>query len=381
MSLSNAQRRELRLQCELTLPDFAVATAADDFRAVAAWCEANRMEHDEYGEGALVEAFEAKVAALLGKPAAVFMPSGIMAQLAAVRIWTEQARLPRFGRHPTCHLANHEEEAHVALLHLHGVSVGHRLRPIVAADLQAVRQDLACLIVELPIRESGAQLPTWDELEALKLLARERGVSLHMDGARLWESAAFYGRTVAEIANGFESVYVSVYKGIGGPAGALLAGSAEFVAAARLWRRRMGGTLYHLSPLVAPAAMRFDERIALTPALYRRALDLAEGLKPLPGLRVNPSVPHTNLMHLYFDAPFEDLDDARDEIAQTERCWLFRGARKADVPGWSMVELYVGDRLLHVDNERAVPLFARLCALMKSRPSEPPSWRVSSGVI
>ena len=97
MSLSNAQRGELRRQCELTLPGFAVATAAEDFRAVAAWCETHRIEHDEYGEGALVEGFEAKVAALLGKPAAVFMPSGIMAQLAAVRVWTERARLPRFG--------------------------------------------------------------------------------------------------------------------------------------------------------------------------------------------------------------------------------------------------------------------------------------------
>jgi len=369
MSLSNAQRGELRRQCELTLPGFAVATAAEDFRAVAAWCETHRIEHDEYGEGALVEGFEAKVAALLGKPAAVFMPSGIMAQLAAVRVWTERARLPRFGMHPTSHLANHEAEAHVALLRLHGVPVGDRLRPIVAADLESVRQDLACLIVELPLRESGAQLPTWDELEALKTLARDRGMPLHMDGARLWESAAFYGRTVAEIASGFESVYVSVYKGIGGPAGALLAGSADVVAAARLWRRRMGGTLYHLSPLVAAAAMRFDERLALMPALYRRALDLARGLKPLPGLRVNPSVPHTNLMHLYFDAPFEDLNDARDEIAQTERCWLFRSAGKADVPGWSMVELYVGDRLLHLDNDRVVPLFAELCARMRSRPS------------
>jgi len=106
MSLSDAQRRELRLQCQLTLPDFAVSAAAEDFRAVAHWCETNRIEHDEYGEGALVEGFEAKVGTLLGKPAAVFMPSGMMAQLAAVRVWTDRARIPRFGMHPTSHLAN-----------------------------------------------------------------------------------------------------------------------------------------------------------------------------------------------------------------------------------------------------------------------------------
>jgi threonine aldolase len=367
MPLTHDERRALRARCALMLPDFAVASPAEEFRALAAWCEANGVEHDEYGEGALVEGFEAKVAALLGKPAAVFMPSGIMAQLAAVRVWTERARLPRFGMHPTAHLAHHEQEAHVALLQTHGVPVGNRLRPLLAADLEAVRQPLACLIVELPIREAGGQLPSWDELEALKALARERGIPLHMDGARLWESAAFYGRSHAEIAAGFESVYVSVYKGIGGPAGALLAGSADFVAEARLWRRRMGGTLYHLSPLVAAAAMRFDERLALMPALYRRALDLAEGLKPLPGLRVNPAVPHTNLMHLFFDAPFEDLSDARDEVAQSDGAWLLGGARPAEVRGWSRVELYVGDQLLALDNARVVPLFARLCEGLKAR--------------
>ena len=314
-----------------------------------------------YGQGALVEDFERKIAALLGKEAAMFAPSGVMAQLAAVRIWSEAAGVARFGMHPTSHLAHHEEQAYAALLHCHGVPVGDRLRPIVAADLDAVRETLACLLVELPIREAGGQLPSWDELEALKAAARERRVPLHMDGARLWESAAYYGRDYATIAAGFDSVYVSVYKGIGGFAGALLAGDAAFVAKARVWRRRLGGTLYHLSPMVAAAAMRFDERIALMPALYRRAVDLAAGLAGLPGLRVNPAVPHTNMMHLYFDAAADVVADARDALARASGCWLVNGARPAEVPGWSVTELYVGDQLLGVDNDRVVGLFAQLC--------------------
>jgi len=182
-----------------------------------------------------------------------------------------------------------------------------------------------------------------------------------MDGARLWESAAHYGKDYATIAAGFDSVYVSVYKGIGAFAGALLAGDEAFIAKARVWRRRLGGTLYHLSPLVAAAAMRFDERIALMPALYRRAVDFAAGLAGLPGLRVNPSVPHTNLMHLYFDAPAEALAEARDELARTTGCWLVNGAQPAEVPGWSVTELYVGDSLLRAGNEQVIPLFVRLC--------------------
>ena len=361
MPATPAERRELRKGCTLVVPDFATGSAADDFRALAAWCEANRVDHDSYGEGELVEGFERKVAALLGKAAAMFAPSGVMAQLAAVKIHAETAGVDRFGMHPTSHLAHHEEQAYAALMHCHGVPVGNRLRPMRASDLETVRETLACVLVELPIREAGGQLPSWEELEALKAAARERRVPLHMDGARLWESAAYYGKDYATIAAGFDSVYVSVYKGIGGFAGALLAGDDAFIAKARVWRRRLGGTLYHLSPLVAAAAMRFDERIALMPALYRRALDLAAGLAGLTGLRVDPSVPQTNLMHLYLDALPEAVAEARDELARTTGCWLVNGARAAEVPGWCVTELYVGDSLLHAGNERVIPLFARLC--------------------
>jgi len=360
-----AERRQLRKDCTLVVPEFAATTAAEDFRRLADWCEAQGVAHDHYGTGDLVEGFERKIATLLGKPAAVFMPSGIMAQLTAVRIWTEAAGLPRFGMHPTSHLASHEEQAHAALLHCHGVPVGDRLRPLLASDLDACRQPLACLLVELPIREAGGQLPSWDELEALKAAARARGLPLHMDGARLWESTSFYGKSCTEIAEGFDSVYVSVYKGIGGFAGALLAGSDAVVAQARLWRRRMGGTLYHLSPMVASAAMRFDERLALMPALYRRAVELAAGLAPLPGLRVNPQVPQTNLLHLHFDAPVEAVAAARDELAAQHGCWLVDGMRPSEVPGWCVAELYVGDQLLRWDNAQVLPRFAQLCEAIR----------------
>ncbi|HEY5324803.1 MAG TPA: beta-eliminating lyase-related protein, partial [Caldimonas sp.] len=222
MPATPAERRELRQGCTLVIPDFATGSAADDFREVAAWCEANRVDHDTYGQGELVEGFERKVASLLGKEAAMFAPSGVMAQLAAVKIQAEAAGVDRFGMHPTSHLAHHEEQAYAALMHCHGVPVGNRLRPMRASDLEAVRETLACVLVELPIREAGGQLPSWEELEALKAAARERRVPLHMDGARLWESAAYYGKDYATIAAGFDSVYVSVYKGIGGFAGALL---------------------------------------------------------------------------------------------------------------------------------------------------------------
>lgn len=360
MNLTPEQRLALRRRCALVVPGFKALDPAEEFRQIAEWCQRHDIRHDTYGKGALVEGFEAKVAALLGKPAAAFMPSGVMAQLTAVRIWTERARLNRFGMHPTSHLLLHEEQAYGALLGLHGVPFGDRLRPLLASDLEAVAQPLACAIVELPIREAGGQLPSWDELEALKTAARARELVLHMDGARLWECAPFYGQPYAQIAAGFESVYVSLYKGIGAPAGAMLAGDEAFVEQARLWRRRFGGTLFHMSPMVAAAAMRFDERLVLMPALHRRALSLAAGLAQRPVLRVNPTLPQTNMLHLYFAAPADAVLQARDRLAEDAGAWLFDGVRPAEVPGWSLTEITVGDRLLALDDAQLMPLFDRL---------------------
>ncbi|GAB3258706.1 threonine aldolase family protein [Chitinimonas naiadis] len=360
MPYTAAERQQLRQACRLVLPGFPTLTPAEEFRALAQWCEAGKVEHDIYGQGGLISGFEQKIAKQLGKPAAAFMPSGVMAQLIAVKLWAESTGLPRFGMHPTSHLMIHEEEANQALLGLHGVPVGNRLTPILASDLDAIRQPLACLLVELPIREAGGQLPSWEQLAALKALARERNIPLHMDGARLWESRAYYNRSHAEIVDGFDSVYVSLYKGIGGIAGAVLAGEHDFIANARLWQRRLGGTLVHQSPFIASAAMRFDERLAQMDACYQRTLSLAEGLGSIAGLRVNPAVPHTNMLHLYFDAPAEAVLDARDSIAATEQCWTVGHVKPAEVPGWSMTELNVGGNLLQLDNAAVLPYFQRL---------------------
>ncbi len=346
----------------MVLPGFRVLPPAEEFRLLGAWCEANDVVHDVYGDGRLVMEFERKIAALLGKEAAVFMPSGTMAQLAAIRIWTLRAGLDRVGMHPTSHLILHEREAYQALFRFHGAPLGDRLRPLAARDLTSEAQPLACLIVELPIREAGGQLPTWDDLEALKAVSRDLGVPLHMDGARLWESRAFYDRSYAEIADGFGSVYVSMYKGLGGLAGALLAGDAGFIAEARLWQRRLGGNLVNQTALVASAAMRLDQRLALMTPCYDRARELARGLTSVAGVRVNPELPHTNMMHVFFDAPAETIVRRRDDIAVTEGVWVVNDPRDTVVPGWCVSELYVGDTLLETSNDEVIPLFERLIA-------------------
>jgi len=223
--LTAEAREALRRRCTLVVggPPVPALAPGENLIAIGEWCRAHGYEPDRYGDGALIGDFEAKIAALLGCEAAVFMPSGTMAQQIALRIHAEETGVDSFAMHPTSHLELHEMRGYSRVQRLDAVLLGPRARPTLAADLAAWPERLAALLIELPAREIGGQLPTWDELTGLATLARSRKIRLHMDGARLWEAREAYApRSHAEICALFDTVYVSFYKGIGALAGAAL---------------------------------------------------------------------------------------------------------------------------------------------------------------
>lgn len=301
---------------------------------------------DFYGEGGEVEALEGEVRDLLGKDAAVFMPSGVMVQQAALRSWVERSVTDAVAVHGLSHLVLHELDALSELHRLRVQILTREPRPATAADLDAVAGPLAAVSVELPLRDAGYLLPTWDELVALSEAARARGVPLHLDGARLWESQPYYDRPLAEIAALADSVYVSFYKGLGGLAGAVLVGPADLVAQARRWQQRHGGTLFTLLPFAVSARRGLADRLPLMPAYVARAGELAEGLATLDGVRVLPLPPQTNSFRLFAEAPAEALEEATLHVMEADRVALARGWRRADVPGWAMAEVVAGDATL-----------------------------------
>ena len=301
---------------------------------------------DRYGDGGEVAALEREVAELLGKDAAVLMPSGIMAQQAALRSWADRASTDAVAVHGLSHLVVHELDA---LPELHGLRL-QRLtsdpRQPTVADLEALAGPLAAVTLELPLRDAGYLLPTWDELVAFSAACRDRGVPLHLDGARLWESTDHLGHSLDEICALADSVYVSFYKGLGGMAGAVLAGPSDLVAEARRWQRRHGGTLFVLLPYAVGARDGLRRRLPLMPEYAARARDLAAGLSALDGVRVNPDPPHTNAFQLYVDVPHESLAEAGLRIAEETQVALVLGWDAADVPGWGWTEITVGDATL-----------------------------------
>lgn len=318
----------------------------------------SEKRRDIYGSGGVVADLEVELAELLGKEAAVFMPSGTMAQQIALRIWADEADNPTIAFHPTCHLEIHEQMAYRELHHLQAILLGEAGRLFTLDDLKAVDTKISSLLIELPQREIGGQLPTWDDLSAICAYAKSAGVRLHMDGARLWECAPFYGRSYVEIAKPFDSVYVSFYKILGGLPGAILAGPKELIDKARIWQRRHGGNLHQLSPNAITAKLGMERHLPRIPEYVAKAREVTSILRSFDQIKVVPSNPPTNMMHLYFSGDPSRLLDASWQIGKDDKVLL--------IPSLSpqgKMELTIGEAALDIEAEEIRRLFDRLFQL------------------
>ncbi|MCB1198665.1 MAG: low specificity L-threonine aldolase, partial [Deltaproteobacteria bacterium] len=276
---------------------------------------------DQYGEGEHLQAFESEVASLLGHAKGLFFQSGTMAQLIAARIVTDQKQHQYIGYHPLCHLEIHEEKSYQHLHGLQSVLIGDKSRLITKQDLLDIKTMPAFVLLELPQREIGGQLPTWDELVWQVQFLQEKGVHVHLDGARLWECAPFYQKSYAEIASLFDSAYVSFYKGIGAIAGAALVGKEDFICQAKIWNRRHGGNLITAFPLYLAAKKNVEKRLHKFQAYYEKTQDIAEAVATIENIEIRPSIPQVNMFHLWIKADRKRLIENAVRIAQEKGIW------------------------------------------------------------
>lgn len=317
---------------------------------------------DRYGAGGAVEALEKEICRLLGKPAAVFMPSGTMAQQIALRIHADRSNTRAIAWHPTCHLEIHEDKAYQRLHDLVGVNVGSPRRLFTLDDLKAIPEPLAAVLFELPQREIGGVLPAWGDLRKQVEHARGRGAAVHLDGARLWESTPFYEKTPARIAALFDTVYVSFYKGIGGLPGCCLAGEKDVVAEARAWRKRHGGTLFGMWPNAASAMAGLKKRLPLMPRYAEHARKIAAKLRAVTNVEVTPDPPHTNMMHLHLRVDEKALKAAAARITRERSIVTWTGSSPGHGARTRVVEFTVGDATLGFKPQEAADLIAELVA-------------------
>ncbi|MFE5856541.1 threonine aldolase family protein [Streptomyces sp. NPDC056500] len=305
---------------------------------------------DLYGDG-VVEAVEERTAALLGFPAAAFFPTGTMAQQIALRCWAGRTGNNTVALHPLAHPEVHERNAFSVVSGLRTVHPVREPRLPTADEVRDFEEPFGTLMVELPLREPGFLLPSWDELVAVVEAARERDAVVHFDGARLWECAPHFGRSLAEIASLADSVYVSFYKSLRGLSGAALAGPTDVIAEARAWRHRYGGQLFQQYPAALSALLGMERELPRLPSYVAHAKTVAAALHEalrdsrVPWFRIVPEVPHTHQFHVWLPYEPDRLEKAATEQAESTGITLFRvwWAPEGAPPGTSITELTVAE--------------------------------------
>jgi threonine aldolase len=325
---------------------------------------------DTYGDGGPVTALEERVAELLGTEAAVFFPTGTMAQQVALRYGAERTGSTAVAMHPLSHFVMHEEHAYAELAGLRAIWPTSAPRNPTADEITGLSERVGTVTFELPLRDAGFVLPTWDELVAAAGAARAAGARVHLDGARIWESTPYLGRSLPEVAALADSVYVSFYKSLGGISGAALAGPAALAAFARTWRHRYGGALFQHWPAALAALHGLDTTLPRLASCVAHARTVAAALAALPGARVHPDPPHTHQFQLWLPHPVEALRAALLAQAEEDGDWFASGWYPTSAPGLSMTEITVAAPALELDAAAVTELGTRFLDRVTERATE-----------
>ncbi|GGY21498.1 threonine aldolase family protein [Streptomyces djakartensis] len=301
---------------------------------------------DVYGDG-VVGTLEKKVAALLGTEAAAFFPTGTMAQQVALRCWAGRTGNRTVAVHALSHPEVHERNAFSEVAGLRPVRVTSEPRLPTAAEVRDFEEPFGALTLELPLRDAGFVLPSWEELTEVVAAARERDAVVHFDGARLWESTVHLGRSLEEIADLADSVYVSFYKSLEAFGGAALAGPEDLVEEAKAWRHRYGGQVFQQFPTALSVLVGLERELPRLPEYVAHARVVAAALREgfaaagVPWARVHPEVPHTHDFRVWLPYDADVAAEAAVRTAEETAVVLFGSGWEQGGPGLAFTEVHV----------------------------------------
>jgi threonine aldolase len=256
---------------------------------------------DVYGEDPTVNRLEERAAEIFGKEAALFVPTGCMGNLIAIKIWTHH------GDEVIC-----EERSHVNLYELASMSAIAGCMPRVArgedgilswAAIEAVIRpkiyydsQSALLCLENTSNMTGGIVYPTKVVEELCGRAHEAGLKVHLDGARIFNAAVALGESVAQMARRVDSVMFCLSKGLGAPVGSMLAGSRAFIEKARVYRKMFGGGMRQAGILAAAGLIAIEKSPLRLHEDHANAKLLAQGIAAIPRLELDPAKVRTNII-------------------------------------------------------------------------------------
>ncbi len=289
-------------------------------RAIAA----AEVGDDVLGDDPTVLALEERVAAIVGKEDAVYVPTGTMSNQVALRTHTQPGDVVIAGA--KTHIGSYETGAPAALSGLtiqyldgsRGMFSADAVRAAVPTDLhsaipRAVVQPVTLLVAENTHNGAGGTVWQADELASVAVAAAETGLGTHLDGARLWNACVAAGIEPADFAAGFDTVSVCFSKGLGAPMGSALCGPADLLEQARRFKHMFGGGFRQAGMMAAGALHALDHHRDRLAEDHATAARLAAGLAETPGIEIDAASVETNIV--YFTVTSMHPDRLCDELA------------------------------------------------------------------
>ena len=265
---------------------------------------------DQYGEDPTVNRLQERIAALLGKEAALWLPSGTMANQVALRVLTRPGDDVIVSRES--HAVWHETGGAAANAGVQFTEIGAR-GVFTVKEFLAARKPRGHVIyppttlveVENTHNRAGGVIFPQDEAEQVCAAAREHGIATYLDGARLWNVAVASGRTLAELAAPFDLVAVALSKGLGAPGGSLLAGSSDIIQGAVRYRRMLGGAMRQVGIFAAAGLYALDHNVVRLGEDHANTLHIAKRLAKSPRIILDLATVQTNILvfNLAAEAP------------------------------------------------------------------------------
>ena len=276
--------------------------ASEMIRHLSEFHEDVGLELDDFSRGGTVEKLERRMAGMLGKEAAVFMPTGTLANHLAIRVHCGVK--PRAVVQEQGHVYNDTGDCLAGLSGINLIPLGKGRPDFTLPELKEaversetgrVSNRIGAAVVESPVRRQAGRVVSFNRMEEITGYCAKRGIATHLDAARLYMMAAATGVEPRRYTALYDSVYVSLYKYFGAPFGAVLAGTAGFVEDMYHHRRMFGGGLPSASMAAALAlqgTQGFEERFAMA---MHRARSVFARVSDLPGIKVQPFEDGSNI--------------------------------------------------------------------------------------
>ena len=256
---------------------------------------------DVYGEDPTVNLLERRAAEIIGKPAALFVPTGSMGNVIGIKLHTRPGDEVICDHH--AHLVDWELATHSwfsgCLLRTipseDGLPRWNQIRPAIRPP-DSFCSPTSVVHLENTHNMAGGTVYPVEEMDEICCRAHELGLKVHMDGARIFNAAAVSGLPAARLASQADTVMFCLSKGLGAPVGSMLAGSQEAIARARIHRKQLGGGMRQAGVLAAAGLIALEQMTSRLSEDHANARLLAEGLAQIPGIAIDPTKITTNIV-------------------------------------------------------------------------------------